>query len=116
MAHTCASHPCPICFPQLFPQPHFHYTPPGCVCPPTSEQTCQADYCPRRGSFQPNYDKRLPTEKEKRAIDAALEGEPRQPVLDLWKALRFAGGMPDLNEAHVRAMALALKRARSGEQ
>lgn len=28
-------------------QPVFH--PPGCICPPTSEQTCQAPMCPRRG-------------------------------------------------------------------
>jgi hypothetical protein len=35
---------------------HFECTQPprqqasfGCVCPPTSEQTCQASMCPRRG-------------------------------------------------------------------
>lgn len=23
--------------------------PPGCICPPTSEATCKAFFCPRRG-------------------------------------------------------------------
>lgn len=23
--------------------------PPGCICPPTSEQTCQSPTCPRKG-------------------------------------------------------------------
>jgi len=31
----------------LPPAPAFH--PPGCICPPTSEQTCQAPMCPRKG-------------------------------------------------------------------
>ena len=25
--------------------------PTGCICPPTSEQTCQSPVCPRRNSF-----------------------------------------------------------------
>lgn len=25
------------------------YTPPGCICPPTSEKTCEAPMCPRKG-------------------------------------------------------------------
>jgi hypothetical protein len=42
---------CPYCNPQpvyqLPPQPMFH--PPGCICPPTSEKTCEAPLCPRKG-------------------------------------------------------------------
>lgn len=43
--------------PYIWPNPPPVYTPPpftgtfphhGCICPPTSEQTCQGDYCPRR--------------------------------------------------------------------
>jgi len=50
--HHCPSWPCPICQPNhpqftLPPAPAFH--PPGCICPPTSEQTCQAPMCPRKG-------------------------------------------------------------------
>jgi hypothetical protein len=50
--HHCPSYPCPLCHPhgvtyQLPPTPTFH--PPGCICPPTSEKTCQAPLCPRRG-------------------------------------------------------------------
>lgn len=39
---------CPYCN----PQPCYYYninTPVGCVCPPTSELTCQSPVCPRRG-------------------------------------------------------------------
>lgn len=32
---------------ELPPAPVFH--PPGCICPPTSEQTCQNPACPRKG-------------------------------------------------------------------
>ena len=45
---------CPICDPPLQypmytipPAPVFH--PPGCICPPTSEKTCQSPMCPRKG-------------------------------------------------------------------
>lgn len=31
----------------LPPQPVFY--PPGCICPPTSEQTCRNPSCPRGG-------------------------------------------------------------------
>lgn len=27
----------------------FYPAPMGCICPPTSEKTCQGAYCPRRG-------------------------------------------------------------------
>lgn len=27
---------------------------PGCICPPTSEQTCQSPMCPRRNIFGNN--------------------------------------------------------------
>lgn len=33
---------------QQMPQP-FQYLPPGCICPPTSEQTCKSPTCPRGG-------------------------------------------------------------------
>lgn len=28
------------------------YTSPGCICPPTSEKTCEAPMCPRRNPFK----------------------------------------------------------------
>ena len=36
--------------PSLWSIPH---APVGCVCPPTSEQTCQRPNCPRRDPFDP---------------------------------------------------------------
>ena len=50
---------CPRCLTGSFAQPnHGGYpptTPPlitvGCICPPTSEQTCQAPLCPRKNPF-----------------------------------------------------------------
>lgn len=51
--HYCPSWPCPIC------QPHYlqpYVAAPaapvivqGCICPPTSEQTCRNTFCPRGG-------------------------------------------------------------------
>ena len=52
--------PCPVCGGGLpgtrpcscFQQPaiwHIPQEPKGCICPPTSEQTCQAADCPRKG-------------------------------------------------------------------
>ena len=29
----------------------------GCICPPTSEQTCRADYCPRKSFADRHYGK-----------------------------------------------------------
>lgn len=50
VTHHCMSHPCPICFPnwpkqiyQTIPTP-----PAGCICPPTSEKTCESLICPRK--------------------------------------------------------------------
>ncbi len=43
--------PCPLCQPpqwQLPTQPVYTTGPQGCVCPPTSEQTCQSPICPRK--------------------------------------------------------------------
>lgn len=28
--------------------------PPGCICPPTSEQTCESPTCPRKNPFKEN--------------------------------------------------------------
>lgn len=49
-AHTCPGWPCPICQPN-WPQPLYQTAPPpmGCICPPTSEQTCQNPMCARKG-------------------------------------------------------------------
>lgn len=54
-AHYCISYPCPLCHPgypnyYLPPQPQFYSTPlpAGCVCPPTSEKTCESPTCPRK--------------------------------------------------------------------
>ena len=57
--HTrCASPDCPICNRgrhleyRLPPQPQVYQitpSPMGCICPPTSEQTCQNPACPRKG-------------------------------------------------------------------
>ena len=51
--HRTSSGICPVCTPQTAlplhsypPVPVFY--PPGCICPPTSEQTCQAPMCPRK--------------------------------------------------------------------
>ena len=38
-------------FQNPYPAPNFHYVatvPVGCICPPTSEQTCLNDRCPRK--------------------------------------------------------------------
>lgn len=34
---------------QVQPAPTFYPTPMGCICPPTSEQTCKNPACPRGG-------------------------------------------------------------------
>lgn len=59
MTTVCGTYPCrrtaagcPICDPWPInylpsPQPVFH--PPGCICPPTSEKTCESPTCPRKG-------------------------------------------------------------------
>lgn len=65
--NVCSTYPCrrtaagcPLCDPQpaplytIPPGPAFH--PPGCICPPTSEKTCENPICPRKGlkvSFGP---------------------------------------------------------------
>jgi len=53
-AHHCIAHPCPLCFPHLQytlpPVPTF--TPQGCICPPTSEKTCESLCCPRKSPFK----------------------------------------------------------------
>lgn len=46
-AHHCMTFPCPICQP-TWPQQIYNYPPPGCICPPTSEKTCQSPMCPRK--------------------------------------------------------------------
>jgi hypothetical protein len=45
----------PVWPPYPWQQPGQYYyghgipiAPPGCICPPTSEQTCQAPTCPRK--------------------------------------------------------------------
>jgi hypothetical protein len=49
MAHYCTGNPCPICYPQT---PYLQYYPvftsAGCICPPTSEKTCESVTCPRK--------------------------------------------------------------------
>lgn len=40
----CNSSVCPYAPPRSI----IKLTPPGCICPPTSEQTCQNPTCPRR--------------------------------------------------------------------
>jgi len=41
---------CPTCSRWVQPPPvRLEPTPKGCICPPTSEMTCQAANCPRRG-------------------------------------------------------------------
>ena len=54
VAHHCMAHPCPLCFPHLVytlpPSPTC--APQGCICPPTSEKTCEAIACPRRNPFK----------------------------------------------------------------
>lgn len=60
MTHCCPTYPCrrtsagcPLCDPPALkpmyttlPTPIFY--PQGCVCPPTSEKTCESPTCPRK--------------------------------------------------------------------
>jgi hypothetical protein len=57
--NTCPTYPCrqtaagcPVCNPKpqyTLPQlPTYTPVPPGCICPPTSEQTCRNPTCPRQ--------------------------------------------------------------------
>lgn len=53
-AHHCPSYPCPICHPPgLYQVVPVQLPPQGCICPPTSEQTCKNPICPRGGSLPP---------------------------------------------------------------
>jgi len=56
-AHHCITYPCPLCYPAqpVFPFGHGYTLPmapifnaQGCVCPPTSEKTCESPSCPRK--------------------------------------------------------------------
>lgn len=56
-AHYCISYPCPLCYPGGYPMPNYQLPPapiyyytcsPGCICPATSEKTCQSPTCPRK--------------------------------------------------------------------
>lgn len=58
-AHFCTAHPCPLCNPDRFiatpiynlpPQPYIQ--PAGCICPPTSEKTCESPSCPRKNHLK----------------------------------------------------------------
>lgn len=33
---------------------HITFMPPGCICPPTSEKTCENPACPRQNPFKRN--------------------------------------------------------------
>jgi len=51
-AHFCVGYPCPLCSP-WWPAPSSPPAPvytcsPGCICPPTSEKTCESPICPRK--------------------------------------------------------------------
>jgi hypothetical protein len=52
VTHPCTGWQCPICHPQVtLPWPPPYHAAPvqqGCICPPTSEQTCQGPMCPRK--------------------------------------------------------------------
>jgi hypothetical protein len=48
--HFCTQYPCPHCSTGYYlapPQSLIHTPPQGCICPPTSEQTCLNPHCPR---------------------------------------------------------------------
>jgi hypothetical protein len=53
---------CTICNSTAIPQPMTPFTLPpqpmqpmmGCVCPPTSEKTCESPVCPRKNHFKGN--------------------------------------------------------------
>ena len=64
-AHHCISHPCPLCYPNLAPgwpwqwpqvpsytQGHTSVPAAGCICPPTSEKTCESPTCPRKNHLR----------------------------------------------------------------
>ena len=46
---------CPLCHSGIYQWPVYElpptpiFVPPGCICPPTSEKTCQNPLCPRKG-------------------------------------------------------------------
>ena len=44
-AGECTNYSCHLNMSSIIPWPD---TPKGCICPPTSEQTCQSPTCPRR--------------------------------------------------------------------
>lgn len=59
--NACSQYPChrttagcPVCDPtpryNMPPAPTF--TPQGCICPPTSEKTCESICCPRKSPFK----------------------------------------------------------------
>lgn len=59
MAHPCqrTTGGCPICDPPRWPAPYTVpmtpvFQPMGCICPPTSEQTCQSLICPRKSHLK----------------------------------------------------------------
>lgn len=57
---NCHCTPCQ-CFDYQIP-PHPTFTPQGCICPPTAEQTCQNPTCPRKGPLGVQFAPRTPDE------------------------------------------------------
>jgi hypothetical protein len=45
--------PCKMRAAEEYQRGHYSFTPNhvGCICPPTSEQTCQSPMCPRKNPF-----------------------------------------------------------------
>jgi hypothetical protein len=59
MSYVCAHNPCPspgcpYCRPENWRTMPVPLAPAGCICPPTSEQTCQSPTCPRKSHYRGN--------------------------------------------------------------
>lgn len=51
--HYCGMTHWPLCQPppQYYVQPMYGGIPKGCICPPKSEKTCEAEDCPRKKQY-----------------------------------------------------------------
>lgn len=64
--------------------------------------------------FRPENFMMHPDTKTDRRRPRDVSGVMLEPILDLWRDLVAAGGMPNLTPEHVEAIAVALKRAAEG--
>lgn len=80
MAHCCVSWPCPICQPNWPQQPLYTQTA-GCICPPTSERTCESPICPRKNHLKAA--RRLVISRERHTMAYVFDKRlPRAPLIE----------------------------------